>query len=314
MKRLLIANFILAFIGVSCSSSPATSAPPEIVLSNTPIPSTSTPQPTNTPVPTPTVTPIPGVEVIPLGDLASEIPWLPLDEEHRPGTIFFGINISKAPFDNVLVRKAFAAATDREAVASAAGNYYFEGQPATTIIPSSILGRDLYNDVGIPFDPEQAKAYLAEAGYPDGQGFPEVTILVYQRGDAAPSTYFRLATDVVAPRWEEILGVTVLVDSFPERILQLPGKIEKSQPDFYIVAWGADFADPDNIFQSLLYTGADWNLNGYTNPTVDDLINQAAGTSDPKSRQLLYIKAEEIVNEQDVPIVPLFHGYRTVVN
>ena len=311
MNRPLIARFILLLLLTGCASPTPTAAPPKPEKVDAPSPPTATPQPTATPEPTATVTPVPGVEVIPLDDFASKIPWLPIDEERRPVTVFFGINLSKAPFDNLLVRKAFAAATDREAVALAAGDYNYEGRPATTVIPASILGRDLFNQVGIPFKPAQAQAYLAEAGYPSGQGFPEVTILVYQRGDVAPSTYFRLANDVVAPQWEEILGISVVIDSFPERIMQLPGKIDQSQPDFYVVAWGADYADPDNIFQSLLFTGADWNLNGYHNSAFDDLINRAFGAGDPKSRQLLYIEAEKILNEQDVPIVPLFHGVRS---
>jgi ABC-type oligopeptide transport system substrate-binding subunit len=310
MKRILIGSFLLCLVVVSCSSQTVTKVAPEIKPTNTPFPPTVTPAPTDTPEPTPTITPIPGVEVVPLADFEHEIPWLPLDEERRPITVLLGINLNKPPFDDVLVRKAFTAATDREAVTLKAAEYYYEGQPATTIIPASILGRDLYNDVGIPFDPAQAEAYLAEAGYPDGRDFPEVTILVYQRGDAAPSTYYRLALDVIAPLWEDILGVSVRVDSFPERILQLPAKVDQSQPDFYVIAWGADYADPDNIFQVLFTTGADWNLNDYANPAFDDLINMAAETSDPAVRQQLYIEAERILNEQDVPVVPLFHGIR----
>ena len=118
----------------------------------------------------PTRTPIPGTVVIPIEEMARGIPWLPLDENNVPISRFAYFNVIKPPFNNVLVRQAFAAATDREAIAAIAEKYGIrEPQPATTITNPEVLGRNLYNQVGIPFDPVKAREYLSEAGYSDAE-------------------------------------------------------------------------------------------------------------------------------------------------
>ena len=316
MKRFWFLYLCLPIIISACTPT-LQEAPTSVVMpSETPTNSPTLPPPTeppptatNTPAPTPTITPLPGSEVTPIDSLGKDIPWLPLDEERRPMSIYYGFNMDKPPFNDVLVRKAFAAATNREEIVAFVADYYFrEAEPATTITPTSVLGRNLYRDIGIPFDPEQAKAYLAEAGYTDTGSFPIVKLLVYQRGEAAPSSYYRLAEDVIVPMWETNLGVTVEVEVFPERLSQYAAEIDTTQPDLYILGWGGDQVDPDNFLRELFFSESDFNFGGFSNPTFDNLVVAAANSNDPAERQLMYMDAERILTEEEVGVIPLFHS------
>lgn len=296
------ALFLLLFFSITGCSPPATSE------TNT---ATPPPLPTDTPVPIPTSTStaeptaLPGVETIPLDEFKIGVPWLDLDEANQPMTIFYGFNMKEPPFDDILVRKAFAAAIDREKVAQAASEYYFrETMPATTMTHPLALGRNLYGEIGIPYDPEQARAYLAEAGYPDGEGFPAVTLWVYQRSEKAPSSYYRISVDTVAQMWQEVLGVNVTVTS----VSQFINKLRSGPPNMYLIGWGADYVDPENFLGDLFSTSAEFNFGGYSNSTFDQLVNKASTSHDKLNKQNLYIQAERILCEEDAATIPVFYS------
>ena len=317
-KFLRILILLVAMLGLVACQQEA-----QVEPSPTPIPPTHAPptaipttEPTYTPVFTPTSTstleptPIPGVMVYPVSSLGDEIPWLPLDEARRPTSVFFTFNLNKPPFNDVLIRKAFAAAVDREKIVEIAEGFsYREAQPATTITPPMVLGRDLYGEVGIPFDPAQAKAYIEEAGYTDMGSFPTVTLLVYSRGEAAPSSYYRMAVDVIIPMWEEYLGITVELNMIGEvGGGKLVNEVKNTQPDIFILGWGADYVDPDNFLRELFNTSAQWNLLDYSNKQFDSLVTQANRSDDPMERLLLYIEAEKFLTEEEAAVIPLFHS------
>ena len=92
----------------------------------------------------PSPTPLPGSVVFPIDTLGKGVPWLPMDKSHRPMSVYYGFNFAKAPFNNVLVRQAFAAAVDKQEIAQEASHFKFkEVEPATVLTPPEVLGRDL---------------------------------------------------------------------------------------------------------------------------------------------------------------------------
>ncbi|MCK4451761.1 MAG: peptide ABC transporter substrate-binding protein, partial [Anaerolineae bacterium] len=98
--------------------------------------------------------------------LSKELRILP-----RPGVYYVGLNVLAPPTDNVLVRKALASAIDRKAIIENVLNTPWR-TPLSCTTPPRILGYQEWGTCGYTFNPEQAQAYLAEAGYPDGEGFP----------------------------------------------------------------------------------------------------------------------------------------------
>jgi ABC-type oligopeptide transport system substrate-binding subunit len=296
----------VALLLVACAAPPAPATAPVATRTR------AVAEPTMTQAAAPTASPaptgLPGAQVLPVASLANSIPWLPVTPGEVPMSVYYGFNFQKPPFNVPEVRRAFAAAVDREAVAAEATGFKFQNvQPATTLTPGETLGRDLYGDVGIAFDPAAAQSALAEAGYAGGAEFPSTTLVVYTRGEAAPGAYYRMAKSISAG-WLEILGVTVVVDAVANP-WDLPPRFATNPPEMYLLAWGADVNDPDNFLNKLLHSSSESNYGRFSSSAFDTLVTQAAGASDPAERQLLYIEAERVLTEEEVGVIPLFHTW-----
>jgi ABC-type oligopeptide transport system substrate-binding subunit len=312
MKRtfffITTALVILSTFLYACAQTPA--IPPTATTtptaSSTPVPtSTVTPIPTATSTPEPT--PIPGVQVYPLESLGSLIPWLPSDKDNTPMSVYYGFNMMKPPFNDLLVRQAFAAAVDRELIAQKALEYKFRNAiPATSLTPPEILGRDLYNQVGIPFEPSKARELLQRAGYADPTSFPPTTLLVSVRGRAAPGAYYQMAKMIVA-MWETNLGVKVTIET--AEIPAYRNRFASDSPHIYQLGWGADYNDPDNFLKALFHSDSEFNFGHFDNTEFDRLVEEATRGTVPEKRLLLYIQAEQILTEEEVGLIPLYHSY-----
>jgi formylglycine-generating enzyme required for sulfatase activity/ABC-type branched-subunit amino acid transport system substrate-binding protein/Flp pilus assembly protein TadD/predicted Ser/Thr protein kinase len=264
------------------------------------------PQPTSTPAPTP----LPGTEVIPISQMAPSIPWLPLDQNAIPSTLYYVFNESRPPFDDVRVRQAFSLAVDRERVASTAGSFgVVEPRPAITFTPREVLGRDLYREVGLGDDPDRAQRLLAEAGYPNGEGFPEITLTFncserYQL-DRSQS---QAIAEAIAAMWAQNLAVSVgteCIEGWQAYLAQL----DSGASAIFQLGWVADVIDPDN-FLSFFSTGRGGSWAHFSNSRFDRLVEDAVAAADrPTARQALYIQAERILCEEEAVIVPLYHWY-----
>jgi ABC-type oligopeptide transport system substrate-binding subunit len=272
-----------------------------------PIPATSTLTSTPTNTNTPEPTPIPGVQVYPISSLGNSIPWLPYDDAKKPMSVYYGFNVEKPPFDNVLVRQAFAAAIDREQIAQKALEYYFRNaEPATSLTPSEILSRDLYNEVGISFDPTRAKELLQQAGYSNVESFPSTTLLVSTRGKGAPGAYYQMAK-LIVDMWQVNLGITVEIEV--AEIQSYRDRFATNPPHIYQLGWVADYKDPDNFLKALFHSNSEVNFGHFNNKEFDGLVDEAARLTDPEKRLLLYIQAEQLLAEKEAGLIPLYHSY-----
>lgn len=297
----IIALMILSACGQTPAAAPTSTPVPSKVPTST---VTLTPIPTSTNTPEPT--PIPGDQVYPVSSLGKSIPWLPYDQNEIPMSVYYAFNVKKPPFNNTLVRQAFAAAVDKEQIAQEATGFKFRNvTPATTLTPPQVLGRDLTGQVGILFDPARSQELLQEAGYSDVTSFPPVTLLVSTRGEAAPGAYFRMAQSI-AEMWKTHLGITVKVEAVGN-MGSYTNRLQTDPPEIYQLGWGADYNDPDNFLKALFYSRADFNYGRFNNRDFDHLVEAASGPGDPAKRQLLYIQAEQILTEQETGVIPLFH-------
>jgi ABC-type oligopeptide transport system substrate-binding subunit len=223
-------------------------------------------------------------------------------------SVYYGFNVNNPPFNNALVRQAFAAAIDREQIAQEAAGFYFPNvTPATSLTPPQVLGRDLYGEVGIPFNPSKARDLLQQAGYTSVASFPSVTLFVSTRGEMAPGAYYRMAESIVS-MWEIHLGIKVTIE------VSAGGydinRLRTNPPEMYQLGWGADYNDPDNFLKGLFHSNNELNVNfgHFSNQEFDRLVEKAAMLNDPAERQLLYIQAEQILTEQEAGVIPLFHA------
>lgn len=205
---------------------------------------------------------------------------------------YIAFNVKKPPFDNPLVRKAFSASIDRESII---GLIQGAGIPTTSWIPKNMLG---YNpDIGIDFDPEQARKWLAEAGYPDGKGFPEATFLW------PDVSYNRVIAEALQSMWKQHLGVEVELTNQEWKVYL--STINTDPPEIHRAGWGADFPDPHN-FMTLFTCNSGNNRTRWCNLKYDELVEKAAGELDPAKRKVLYDQAQVILTETDAPIAPFY--------
>jgi len=205
---------------------------------------------------------------------------------------YIAFNVKKPPFDNPLVRKAFAASIDRESIIKLIQG---AGIPSTSWIPKNMLA---YNPgIGIKFDPEQAGKWLSEAGYPGGKGFPRATFLW------PDVSHNRVIAEALQSMWKEYLGIEVELTNQEWKVYL--STINTDPPEIHRAGWGADFPDPHN-FMNLFECNSGNNRTGWCNPKYDELVESAAEEKDPEKRVVLYNRAQKILTQTDAPIAPFY--------
>ncbi len=217
--------------------------------------------------------------------------------DFRTDYLFF--DTFTAPFDNLQVRQAFAKALDRESIVENVIGSQF-GLPAYSFLAPGFPASDgegvlkQYQN----YDCESAKALLAEGGYPDGAGFPELELKLRGETEARASWWVASAASI-----SECLNVNITVNNmefaaFMEGILARPTTIQ-----FGAVSYGMDYLDPSNMLGVWVSTGR----HSWRNDEFDRLVNEAnVMVGDPAARLQMYKDAERILVE-DVGGVFLVH-------
>lgn len=219
----------------------------------------------------------------------------------RASTFYIGLN-EKAfpPFKNVLVRQAFAYATDKQKIR----DVVFNGKVdiAQDILPEGIPGFDPAFK-GLPYDPAKAQVLLSQAGYPGGKGLP--TLPVYYR-EGYPQ--LDQTVDLLRVMWSQNLGVTI--DPRKTEWATLLAKEDSNSLECYHIRWAADYLDQQDYYSVLLRTGSSENHTSYSNAQYDALCDAADISQDPAKRSAMYRKAARIVADE-VPLIPLYYQQDT---
>lgn len=214
---------------------------------------------------------------------------------------YVGFNNTIPPFDNVNVRRAFALAIDKDALA----NQVLGGTvvPSDRILPLGIPASEL-PVTGLHFDAEAARAELETAGVtPESIGTVKLTYGV--EGDNE-----RVVT-VLQSMWRENLGIDVQLEpleltTFSARLNETYETPESGLQSYFSV-WGADYPDPQNFISQQLRSGVGNNNGHYSNAEFDALVDQAdVMTEDVDARMELYNQAEQIAVDE-VGWLPLFN-------
>ncbi len=222
------------------------------------------------------------------------------------GLLYVGFNTQVKPFDDKRVRQAFNYAVNKEVIVR---NITKMGSlPANGVLPPGMPGHD--PDLqGYSYDPLKARQLLAEAGYPNGAGFPVVQLWTVSKAESTKAELTAYQTYLAE------LGVQVEIH-FVDEWKRYTEMLERGELQMFRYAWYADFPDPDSFFFPLLYSAGHPNNMFYRNPQLDKLLEQAREETDYVQRIQLYREAERIVME-DVPWITqhnhifeyLYHPY-----
>lgn len=207
-------------------------------------------------------------------------------------SFFIALNTQGEIFDDPRVRQAVAHALDKDLIIER-----ILGDTAAPI--SGILSPDAFGkNTELPeyeYDPERARALLAEAGYPDGI---DVTMDVEGAFKDTAQAIASLLTQA---------GINTQVQVGEGEILTQKWRTEggEKQGDMWFTSWGNGSLDPFDIFNPTHMTNARGNSAGYSNPEIDRILEAAATETDREKRAEMYREAEAIVNA-DLPYVYLW--------
>ena len=213
-------------------------------------------------------------------------------------TYYYGFNNTKPPMDNPLVRKAFSAAINRQALI----DFILKGgqTPATTFTCPGLFGHIAPAEgVGIGYDPEAAKKYLADAGYPGGEGLPEITLMFNT------SEFHLKIAQVIQQMWKENLDVEVNLTNQEWKVYL--ETLTEDAPQIFRLGWGADYADANNFVYEVFHSTDSDNRIKWSNAEFDRTVEQAARESDPAKRYELYKRAEQILCEEEAAMAPIYY-------
>jgi oligopeptide transport system substrate-binding protein len=207
-------------------------------------------------------------------------------------TDYYGFDATRPPFDDVRVRQAFAAAVDWRRIGRLAVDD--PDVVATSIVPPGIPGRSDRDVVPI-HDPERARALLAEAGFPDGDGFPVVTI------QSGGSPY----DDAVIEELERELAIDVQNETMDFDAYF--SRLDTDAPEMWFLSWVADYPGRNDFLGVLLGTGSVNNYGGWSSPEFDAAIADAGAAIDEAGQAAAYDRAEDVV-QRDAPVIPMSYG------
>ena len=226
----------------------------------------------------------------------SEIPRLSQKPEFKflPGLrlYYYGFKVNKKPFNDKRVRKAIAYAIDRQEITQVMGG----GQiPLSNWIPQGMFGFD--DQIGLPFDPKKAKELMKEAGYPNPGKIKSVAL-----GFNTEEKHRQVAENVQA-QLKKNLGLKVELKNEEWKTF-LNGLRSDSAYSIFRLGWVADYADPHN-FMAIMTSFSVNNRTGWGSPEYDRLVQKGLKESDPKIRLKIYHRAQKILVEEEMPVIPL---------
>jgi len=210
---------------------------------------------------------------------------------------FLRFNVTRAPFDDIRVRRALALAIDRKLLARTV----LQGSrlAAHSITPPNTGGYQSTAKVVGNFD--QARQLLTEAGYAKGQGLPAIELMV-RNDEIMP----RLA-EAIQAMWKTELGIIVTISQVEQKTwIQNQQNLDY---DLCMSAWTADYPDPVT-FLEIFQGDSAYNWTGWNQPAYDALLTRAAHITNRDQRFAVLAEAEALLLGE-APVSPLFFGAQT---
>ena len=212
--------------------------------------------------------------------------------EPSPSVEFYGFDTTKAPFSDVHVRRAFELGIDWSRIVM------LKGDPlrvrATGMVPAGVPGHSV-TDFGPKLDLATAKSELAAAGFPNGVGFPKITLVTTGTDlDAA-----------IIHQLHDNLGIDISYrildwDTYNNQLLHDP-------PAFWQMDWVADYPGANDFLGLLLGSGQPNNFGRWSNSAFDTAIAHALAATETGSMQQSFDAAQAIVSDQ-AAVIPVDYG------
>jgi oligopeptide transport system substrate-binding protein len=213
-------------------------------------------------------------------------PWL--------GIYYFNFNVTRPPFTDARIRRAFALAVDREELVK---DVMRGGQlPAYAVSYPGVLGYAPRAQLtgGVP----EARRLLAEAGFPGGRGLPKIELLYNPNQE-----YNRSVVEAIQAMWRKNLGVEVTLANQEWKVY-----LDSMQTGHYQVAragWIADYPDP-HVFLEIYETGNGNNYPRWSNAEYDRLLHESLRAPNEAARYEIYQQMDAIL-VRECPVLPLFY-------
>lgn len=218
------------------------------------------------------------------------------------GTVYYNINCSKAPYNDPLVRKALNLAIDRKTIIE--NVVQIDAEPAYSFLAPGygVDGKDITADRGTfglseTADVEAAQAALAEAGYPNGEGFPTLQLSYYSNDTV------KKVVEAMAEMFKTNLNINVEISSNDWAIYY--ESVQTGDYEVGAMGWSADYLNPMS-FLPLFKTNDSTNTAFYSNSDYDALVNKVMTETDAAAAAELTLQADEIVSN-DYACLPLYY-------
>lgn len=216
-------------------------------------------------------------------------------------TYYYGFNVTKPPFDDVNVRKAFSYAIDRTLLVE---NVTKGGQaparwfsrPGLLAAPDPEAGADFGPPVVAQSD--QAIEFLTQSSYGSVAELPEINLVMNQT-----EAHVKIG-EAIQQMWKENLGVDVnLVTQEWKVYLET---LDEDPPQVWRLGWCSDYPDASNFAKDVFRSDSGNNHTRWVNEEFDKIVDEAARETDLGKRKELYLQAEKILIEDEAVIIPIY--------
>jgi len=224
------------------------------------------------------------------------------------GTTFYDVNTTKKPYSDPKVRRALALALDRDELID--NVLQAPSTPTLALVsPGYVFGGVDFTEAHKKYNfsskasVEEARKLLAEAGFPDGKGFPVLELSYYTNATV------KKMVEAMQQMWEKNLGIKVKI-KVQDWAIYYAG-IQKFDYDIGAMGWGGDYLHPMTFLQ--LFTSTSTNNHvGYKNPEYDALVTKAINETDPAKAVETMHQIEDIF-VRDLPVIPLYSRSLTIM-
>jgi ABC-type transport system substrate-binding protein/class 3 adenylate cyclase len=210
---------------------------------------------------------------------------------------YVGFRPDRPPFSNELVRKAFSHAVDREQLFGGP-DVLVRAASRGGAIPPAMPGHT--HRIAPSYDLDLARTLLAEAGYPDGRGLPEIRVIMGGTIDAATP-----AAQSLTEHWGA-LGARVEINAAKTHLWAS----DMTDEDMWVSGWTADYPDPDGFFRGL-FEATRWPF--YRDDEIQELLERARSLQDQGERMRLYHEVDRLWVSEHAAILPLYYGRALLV-